>query len=73
MPRSNNEFLTVKVACEILEVSPNTLRSWGANGKIAEYRHPVNNYRLFREQDVRALRRKLENPKPRKSLRRKAK
>ncbi len=52
--------LTIKQAAAILGVSPNTLRAWGAAGKIPEGRHPVNNYRLYRREDVEALRRQIE-------------
>lgn len=64
MRESEPEYLTVKPACELLGVSPNTLRSWGASGKVTEYRHPVNNYRLFRKRDLEALKNRLANPQP---------
>jgi len=47
--QTNSEYVTVKDAAEMLGISPNTLRSWGASGAIVEYRHPVNNYRLYRK------------------------
>jgi len=56
------KFLTVKETAEALGVSPNTVRSWGASGKLPEYRHPLNNYRLFKESDVERLRRQLAEP-----------
>jgi DNA (cytosine-5)-methyltransferase 1 len=60
--RTNNEYMTVKDAAEMLGISPNTLRSWGASGAIVEYRHPVNNYRLYRKVDLEMLRKRLEQP-----------
>ena len=69
---TDSEYLTIKAACEILGVSPNTLRSWGASGKIQEYRHPLNNYRLFRQEDIEALLKKLNNPRPSQTRKRKA-
>ena len=59
-----DEFLLVKQAAKRLGVSANTIRAWAANGKLQEYRHPVNNYRLFRKQDVEALLEQIENPQP---------
>ena len=46
---SNRTLIRVKEAAELLGVSPNTVRAWGASGKIPEYRHPVNNYRLYKQ------------------------
>jgi excisionase family DNA binding protein len=56
------KFLTVKEAAETLGVSPNTVRAWGASGKLPEYRHPLNNYRLFKETDVDRVRLKIAEP-----------
>lgn len=70
MPESKSEFVTVKAACELLGVSPNTLRSWGAAGKVTEYRHPLNNYRLFLKDELEKLKVRLSHPEPRKSKRR---
>lgn len=61
---TDSDYLTVKEAAEFLGVSPNTLRSWGAAKKIAEYRHQVNNYRLYKRSDLEELRLKLESPSP---------
>ena len=57
------EYMTIRSACELLGVSPNTLRHWGATGKIQEYRHPLNNYRLYKEQDLKKLADRLSHPK----------
>lgn len=45
-------YLTIKEAAELLGVTPNTLRNWGAAGKISEYRHPINNYRLYKPEEL---------------------
>ena len=52
-------FVRVKKAAEILGVCPNTVRAWGAEGKLTEYRHPVNNYRLFKRRELDQILRKL--------------
>ncbi len=54
--------LLVKEAAELLGCSPNTIRNWGREGKLPEYRHPLNNYRLYRRSDLLKLRRRLERP-----------
>jgi DNA (cytosine-5)-methyltransferase 1 len=48
-------YLRVKEAAELLGVSPNTVRSWGGAGKIPEYRHPVNNFRLYKRAELERL------------------
>jgi DNA (cytosine-5)-methyltransferase 1 len=60
--KSNNEFVTIAEASRCLGVAQNTLRSWGAHGKIQEYRHPLNNYRLYRLEDINALAKVLQSP-----------
>ena len=55
-------FVTVKEAAMILDVAPNTIRAWGAGGKITEYRHPVNNYRLYKRKELEELLKKLMRP-----------
>lgn len=55
-----NRMLRVKEAADLLGVSPNTVRAWGAAGKIPEYRHPVNGYRLYRQEELESLLRRIE-------------
>ena len=62
MATPDEKYLTIKEASETLGVAPNTLRSWGATGKIDEYRHPVNNYRLYLLKDVISLKKLLNKP-----------
>ena len=70
MPKLD-EYVRIAEAAEYIGVHHNTLRNWGRNGRIPEYRHPVNNYRLFKVSDLDKLLRKAEqsaakkNRKPR--------
>lgn len=48
-------FLTVSEAAAFLGIAPNTIRNWGRDQKIHEYRHPVNNYRLYKKKDLERL------------------
>ena len=57
-------YLRIKEAAEYLGVSPNTLRNWGRDGKILEHRHPVNNYRLYKEKELAKLLQKTERTHP---------
>ena len=56
------DYVSVTEAVAMLEVAPNTVRAWGASGKLSEYRHPVNNYRLFKVSDLTRLKKRIENP-----------
>ncbi len=59
MPKLD-EYVRINEAAKYLGVCRNTLRNWGRTRKIPEYRHPVNNYRLFKVSDLDKLLRKTE-------------
>ena len=48
-------YLSVSQAAEILKISPETLRRWDNNGKFKSFRHPINNYRVYSEEQVENL------------------
>lgn len=50
-----SDFLRISAAAEYLGVSPNTLRNWGKAGKLVSLRHPVNQYRLYKREDLDAV------------------
>src|SRR5262249_49808231 len=52
----------IREAAAFLGVSSNTLRNGGGEEKIAELRHPVNNYRLYRRSDLEELLRQVGQP-----------
>ena len=54
MPKLD-EYLQIAEAAEYLGVCCNTLRNWGRSGKIAEHRHPINNYRLYKVTDLEKI------------------
>ena len=66
---SDQTFIRVKEAAAMLGVSTNTLRAWGAAGKIPQYRHPVNNYRLYKREEIEQLLKKLREPENRQARR----
>lgn len=66
---SDETLLTVKQAAQILGVAPNTVRAWGATGKLPEYRHPMNNYRLYRTADLQAVLLQVSRPTSRSNAR----
>lgn len=66
MKTIRGEFVLVKEAAEMLGVCPNTIRAWGAAGKLEEYRHPINKYRMYKRKDLEGLIRQMQTPqKPR--------
>ncbi len=52
---SFRDYLRVKEAAGLLGVSDSTVRNWSRAGKLPTYRHPLNNYRLFKREDLLAL------------------
>lgn len=53
------QFLTVKQVAKILGVTPLTIRNWDKSGKLQAYRNPLNNYRLYKSDDIEELLRKI--------------
>jgi len=54
------KYLTVNEVSKLLGVTPLTVRNWDKKGALVALRHPVNNYRMYRIEDVEDLIRKLE-------------
>ena len=57
---NKNIFLFVKEASELLGVSPNTLRRWDIIGKFKADRHPINNYRMYKKDNLYKLLERIE-------------
>lgn len=49
------KYLTIKEASELLSVTPLTLRNWDKAGKLLASRNPINNYRVYRREDIEEL------------------
>ena len=54
------DYLTISQAAEKLDVNPETLRRWDKSGKFQSSRHPINNYRVYHEDQVSAFREELQ-------------
>ena len=54
------QYLTIKKAAKLLHVTPLALRNWDKKGILKPYRHPVNNYRIYRLDQIEAFLRQLE-------------
>ena len=55
-----NQYITIKQASKILGVAPLTLRNWDNNGKLKAHRHPMNNYRVYKIEDLETVIREIE-------------
>jgi DNA-binding transcriptional MerR regulator len=53
-------YVKVRDAAAILGGAPNTVRAWGAAGKLPEVRSPANGYRLYRRSDLEKFLQRIE-------------
>ena len=63
------KYINIKKAAKLLHVTPLTLRNWDKTGKLKAYRHPVNNYRVYRLDQIEEMLRKLEGSRAKKTTR----
>jgi len=47
-----DKYITIKDAATILNVTKLTLRNWDKSGKLKAHRHPFNNYRVYKVEDL---------------------
>lgn len=57
------KYLTIQEAARILRVTALTLRNWDKKGLLVAYRNPINNYRVYRLDQIEHLIHKIENSK----------
>ena len=50
-----DSFYNIGEAADIIGVSQDTLRRWDNNGKFKSIRHPINNYRIYSDTQIRDL------------------
>ena len=54
-------YLTIKETAKKLGVSRQTLRNWDNEKKLKAYRNPINNYRIYKPEDIELFLRKIES------------
>ena len=59
----DRKYISIKNAAQMLGVTPLTLRNWDKKGILTAYRNPVNNYRVYRLDQVELFQRRIENSK----------
>jgi MerR family transcriptional regulator, copper efflux regulator len=55
-----SEYMLSEEAAKYIGVSDHTLYNWEKKGKIKVYRNPMNNYRMYRKEDLDALLQDIE-------------
>jgi excisionase family DNA binding protein len=63
------KYYTIKQAAKILGVTPLTLRNWDKRGKLKAYRHPINNYRVYKAPQLELFLRMTEISREKKKKR----
>ncbi|OGZ35855.1 MAG: hypothetical protein A3A94_01745 [Candidatus Portnoybacteria bacterium RIFCSPLOWO2_01_FULL_43_11] len=63
------KYVTIKKAAKLLHVTPLTLRNWDRRGILKPYRHPANNYRIYRLDQIEGFLRQLELSKAKQAKR----
>lgn len=54
------EYMNISEAAEFLGVTRSTLRNWEMKRIIKVYRNPMNNYRLYKKEDLEELLNSIE-------------
>jgi len=54
------KYFTIKEVAEILGVTPQTLRNWDKFGKLKALRNPINNYRIYKTEEIELFLRRIE-------------
>ena len=57
------KYLNVNEVAKIFGVTPLTVRNWDKKGALVAYRNPVNNYRMYKIEDVEVLMRQIDRSK----------
>lgn len=63
------KYFTIKQAAKLLHVTPLTLRNWDKKGFLKAYRNPVNNYRIYRLDQLEEFIRRIERSRAQNSSR----
>jgi len=59
--KPQKRYFGIKEVAKLLNVTNLTLRNWDKAGKLKAYRNPINNYRLYKPEDIELFIRRLES------------
>ncbi len=57
------EYLKIKDAAKFIGVTPNTLRNWEKERKVVVYRNPLNDWRLYKKEDLETILNNIQRAK----------
>ena len=57
----DKKYYAIKETAKLLGVTPLTLRNWDKSGKLKAYRNPINNYRVYKAEEIELFLRRLES------------
>jgi DNA-binding transcriptional MerR regulator len=60
----SKKLISIKEASLMLGVTPLTLRNWDKSGKLKAMRHPLNNYRVYKVDEIEVLLKDMLDYKP---------
>ncbi|MFH1894748.1 MAG: MerR family DNA-binding transcriptional regulator [Patescibacteria group bacterium] len=58
---TEKKYVTINEASKMLGVTPLTLRNWDKAGKLVALRNPLNNYRIYKKEDLDFFLRRIES------------
>ena len=58
---SRKRYFTINEAAKLLGVTPLTLRNWDKKGKLKALWNPINNYRIYKYEEIELLLRRIES------------
>lgn len=53
-------YMKILDAAQFLGVTAQTLRNWDKAGQLKPYRHPINNYRMYKKADLERLMKRVK-------------
>ena len=63
------KYITIKEAAKFIHVTPLTLRNWDKKGILKPYRNPINNYRMYRLDQIEGFLRRIEQSRVKQTIR----
>jgi len=57
----SKKYLTIKETARLVGVTPLTLRNWDKSGQLKAYRNPINNYRVYKAEEINLFLRRVES------------